>query len=333
MPPLHPSIPRRVEEAAYLTAPNAERYRVIVHHFYQQYVEQRDWLTAEEVWRHVRELLDSAYTVVEEVAGAHGASGLAERVFGDAHGLDSDRAAGRLLERMLVHRHARAGFALPLSAEDRETLFALSGLAIDEISSTVHVAGLGGTDPLLVAARAGRHVLALPLRTVYAVRDDAHAHGGVVFAVENRSVFAALHRAVDDLTGDRYPTLVCTGGHLSLAALRLLDALAAAGAMVRYSGDFDGKGLMIADALAGRLGSAFVPWRMDPDTYLRTIEARPAARRIDPGLFAPDVERRFGELVDLVRDRGAAFQEGWIDGLVEDVRAGAPDGDPDDPRS
>ena len=89
----------------------------------------------------------------------------------------------------------------------------------------------------------------------------------------------------------------------------------------------------IADALAGRLGSAFVPWRMDPDTYLRTIEARPAARRIDPGLFAPDVERRFGELVDLVRDRGAAFQEGWIDGLVEDVRAGAPDGDPDDPRS
>ncbi len=281
----------------------------------------------------MRELLDSAYTVVEEVAGAHGASGLAERVFGDAHGLDSDRAAGRLLERMLVHRHARAGFALPLSAEDRETLFALSGLAIDEISSTVHVAGLGGTDPLLVAARAGRHVLALPLRTVYAVRDDAHAHGGVVFAVENRSVFAALHRAVDDLTGDRYPTLVCTGGHLSLAALRLLDALAAAGAMVRYSGDFDGKGLMIADALAGRLGSAFVPWRMDPDTYLRTIEARPAARRIDPGLFAPDVERRFGELVDLVRDRGAAFQEGWIDGLVEDVRAGAPDGDPDDPRS
>ncbi|HSH75863.1 MAG TPA: TIGR02677 family protein, partial [Longimicrobiales bacterium] len=63
MSPLHPSIPRRVEEAAYLTAPNAERYRVIVHHFYQQYVEQRDWLTAEEVWRHVRELLDSAYTV------------------------------------------------------------------------------------------------------------------------------------------------------------------------------------------------------------------------------------------------------------------------------
>jgi hypothetical protein len=61
--PLHPSIARRVEEAAYLTAPNAERYRVIVHFFYRQYVEQRDWLTTEQVWRHVHEHFDSSYTV------------------------------------------------------------------------------------------------------------------------------------------------------------------------------------------------------------------------------------------------------------------------------
>jgi len=60
--PLDPSILRRVEEAAYLTAPNAERYRVIVHFFYQQYVEQRDWLTVEQVWHHVREHFDSGYT-------------------------------------------------------------------------------------------------------------------------------------------------------------------------------------------------------------------------------------------------------------------------------
>jgi uncharacterized protein (TIGR02677 family) len=61
--PLHPSIPRRVEEATYLTAPNAERYRVILHYFYEQYGEQRDWLTAEHVWRHVRASFDSAYTI------------------------------------------------------------------------------------------------------------------------------------------------------------------------------------------------------------------------------------------------------------------------------
>lgn len=61
--PLHPSIPRRVEEAVYLTAQNAERYRVVIHFFYQQYMDQRDWLTAEQVWRHVREHLDSGYTL------------------------------------------------------------------------------------------------------------------------------------------------------------------------------------------------------------------------------------------------------------------------------
>lgn len=61
--PLHPSIPRKVDEAVYLTAQNAERYRVVIHHFYRQYVEQRDWLTAEQVWRHVRDHVDSAYTL------------------------------------------------------------------------------------------------------------------------------------------------------------------------------------------------------------------------------------------------------------------------------
>jgi len=61
--PLDPTIPRKVEEATYLTTPNAERYRVIVHFFYEQYVEQRDWLTVEQVWQHVREHFDSGYTV------------------------------------------------------------------------------------------------------------------------------------------------------------------------------------------------------------------------------------------------------------------------------
>jgi hypothetical protein len=70
--PFHPSIARRVEEAAYLTAPNAERYRVIVHFFYRQYVEQRDWLTTEQVWRHVHEHFDSSYTVERCVLGAEG---------------------------------------------------------------------------------------------------------------------------------------------------------------------------------------------------------------------------------------------------------------------
>lgn len=69
---------------------------------------------------------------------------LANEVSGDAHGLDPDRAAGRMFERLLVRRHPDAGFSLPLSAEARESLFAMSRLAVDKLSSTVQ----GLTDSL-----------------------------------------------------------------------------------------------------------------------------------------------------------------------------------------
>ena len=118
------------------------------------------------------------------------------------------------------------------------------------------ILGLEGSDPLVAAARQGRHVLALPLRTLYEIGEDIRAHRDVVFAVENRSVLSALHRQLADLEPSRYSTLVCTSGHLSLATLRLLDRLCAAEAVVRYSGDFDAGGPMIADALASRLGDS-----------------------------------------------------------------------------
>lgn len=245
---------------------------------------------------------------------------LAYRVCGDAHGLDADRTTGRLFERLLVHRHGDAGFSLPLSAEDREGLLALAGLAIDELSSTVHVAGLGGSDPLVAAGREGRHVLVLPLRSLYAVGRDVWAHGDVVFAVENRSVLSRLHRELADVSPERYPTVVCTGGHVSLATLRLLEGLTARGAVVRYSGDFDARGLMIADALASRLGAAFRPWRLDPAGYFDALRRGGGIGRIDPGPFARGAAERFPELTGLITDRGAAFQEGLSESLLEDLR-------------
>jgi len=246
---------------------------------------------------------------------------LAYRVTGDAHGLDSDRTAGRLFERLLLHRHADAGLALPLSAEDRESLFAMAGLAIDELSSTVHAVGLRGTAPLVAAARMARHVLVLPLRTLYEIRDSVRAHRNVVFAVENRSVLSALHRDLAYVDVRNYPTLVCTGGHLSLAALRLLDRLCGDGAVVRYSGDFDARGLMIADALASRLGMAFEPWQLTTAAYSVALDARRSDRRIDPGSFARGPAQRFPELTSAIRAGGAAYQEGLTASLLADLRS------------
>lgn len=287
--------------------------------------EQEGALRAE--WRRYGDDWSSALEVVVRAAGELAAVGgatelphFAYRVCGDAHGLDSDRTAGRLFERLLAYRHAEVGFSFPLSAEDRESLFALAGLAIDELSSTVHVAGLDGSEPLIAAARKGRHVVVLPLRTLYAIGDDVRAHRGVVFAVENRSVLSRLHRQLADVPVERYPTLVCTGGHVSLATLRLLERLAASGVVVRYSGDFDARGLMIADALASRLGPAFRPWRLDAAGFFEALRRRGGSDPIDPGPFSPSVSERFPELTKVMADHGAAFQEGLSEGLLEDVR-------------
>ena len=297
------------------------------------------WLHDEEgslraEWRRQGDAWPSALEEVLRAAAARATVGegtelprLAYLACGDAHGLDSDRAAGRLFERLLIHRLEGAGFTLPLSAEDRESLFAMAGLAIDEISSTVHVVGLDGIAPLVAAARAGRHVLVLPIRTLYAIQADIRAHRNVVFAVENRSVFSALHRGLADVQVEKYPTLVCTSGHLSLATLRLLDRLTAQGAVVRYSGDFDAKGLMIADALAARLGAAFEPWRMGPEAFQYALggrrpddRRRATTHRVDPGPFGRGATARFPALVRVIEARGAAFQEGLAEVLVGDVR-------------
>ena len=61
--------------------------------------------------------------------------------------------------------------------------------------------------------------------------------------------------------------LVCTSGQPSVAALRLLDLLAAGGVDLYYSGDFDGKGLSIAVQLLARYPDRLKLWRMTPEDY------------------------------------------------------------------
>jgi uncharacterized protein (TIGR02679 family) len=285
-----------------------------------------EWRRHDDSWPSELQAAVSAAVALEEAGEGMELPRLAYRACGDAHALDSDRTAGRLLERLLLHRHSDVGFSSPLSAEDRESLFAMSGLAVDELSSTVHVVGLHGTDDLVAAARTGRHVLALPLRTLYAIRTDVRAYRDVVFAVENRSVLSVLHRQLAEVPVERYPTLVCTGGHLSLATLRLLDRLTAGGAAVRYSGDFDAKGLMIADGLASRYGDALELWRMNTEAFRRALGGRRRKLEIDPGPFSRGAAARFPELRRAIGTEGAAYQEGLADLLLEDVRRWISDG-------
>lgn len=60
---LHPSIPKAVREATYLSTRNAERYRVITHFFYERYKLQQHRLKPRQVWQYVREMYDAQYSL------------------------------------------------------------------------------------------------------------------------------------------------------------------------------------------------------------------------------------------------------------------------------
>ena len=229
----------------------------------------------------------------------------AQHVCGDPHGLDADRIAGRLFERALSLTIPDTGLtAPPANAEERELLFSAANLAVDELSSTVAVYHLLGEAPLLHGARAQDCVVTLPLATVNLLT-SVGAHGQVVFVVENPAVFMGLLHAVRDTADVRRPTIVCTSGNLSLASRRLLDLLVRSGATIRYSGDFDQRGLAIARGLARRWPAAIVPWRMDVASY-----------RLARG----NVLAELPETLDAcIAAAGPAYQEAILPILVQDL--------------
>ncbi len=69
-----------------------------------------------------------------------------------------------------------------------------------------------------------------------------------------------------------------TSGWPNSAVVALLGKLAAAGATLRYHGDFDGEGLRIAAAVAARTGA--IPWRMTSADYLAAVSDGPGVGRV-----------------------------------------------------
>lgn len=246
----------------------------------------------------------------------------ANRVAGDPHAFDPDRLAGRLLVRALAAVLPIAAAGTESDAAWRGMLLAAAGLDRDDVSSTVLAVGLVGEDPLLRAARETGASLAYPLRTVQgwmAVR----AHRGVAFVVENPAVFGAfLDRWRDaGVAPTEWPTVICTSGQLSAAAVVLLDRLVKGGTGIRYSGDFDIGGLRIARGLLRQYGAAIRLWRMDAEAY-RLAVAEGGRPLKDTELRAlAGLSAEFPDLVRQIEQVGqAGYQEALTGSLWEDLR-------------
>lgn len=194
----------------------------------------------------------------------------AARLTGDPHGLDRGTWAGRLLYAGILYVLGNDSCCVQENRHHAETVravFRRAGLEEDDLSSNVIAAGLrtlagDARDGMFDNARETGTPLILPLR--FFELKTAWFPFRAVYVVENPTVLSAVLDAWD---GPDSPPIICPSGQPSVAALKLLDELAAAGAKIHYSGDFDGKGLEIGVGLWNRYKDAFVPLLFDTRTY------------------------------------------------------------------
>ncbi len=255
----------------------------------------------------------------------------AQRTSGDPHMLDPDRAAGRLLLLALsdlVNDREDSSSSFTKSPQDRAQelrLYSGAGLLVDMISSSVAVFNLAGAlyhngtpDPFVQAS--GKRVLLLPMRQLLEWKRLVPA-STTIYVFENPQVFEEVVASPGSATA--LPTLVCTSGWPSAAALALLDQLLEESPdnCLHYSGDFDLKGLQIAAYLAARYPGRCYPWRFDPATYELALKADGVEARASELNMLNALPEVFTSLVTRMQKKQKwAFQEGIVDLLVEDVR-------------
>ena len=245
----------------------------------------------------------------------------AQRTSGDPHMLDAGRTAGRLFLLALGDLAKKD----PADREQELLLYQEAGLLVDTISTNVAAYNLAGAlyldgtpDPLLPAA--GPRVLLLPLRQLQEWK-SVTASSTAIYVVENPQVFEEI---IAGLQAEKEPpTLICTSGWPSVAALALLDLLLKASptCTLRYSGDFDARGLQIAAYVLARYPGRCHPWRFDCDTYRALLQqggipaptADLALLDTLPAIFAP--------LAALMQEKGMwAYQEGITHFLIDDIK-------------
>jgi len=237
---------------------------------------------------------------------------LAESVTGDTKALSGTPLATIVL-RALAHR---AGWAAPPDGSaQRRRLWEGAGVVPDDLSSQVLVLGLTGREDHVVADwlrdaagfgipfRLTLHMLAL---------DPLTPDASQVFVCENPAVLRVAATALEG----RCAALVCTEGVPSAACHQLLAAASAAGATIRWRGDFDWTGVRTTNDAVRRYQA--MPWRMDVGTYSCALgqgESEPLRGR------PTGSEWDGGALGAALRDSGrAVMEERLANDLVEDLR-------------
>ncbi len=291
--------PRR-DRPAERAALDATWKRLMTHPAVARHPALEAWLATTR-WRTAPDDVVAALDVLAHLPQAIrvGRTRLAGRIFHDAHALDPDQPAGRIVLSALAHRAGET--VASLRAADRRRLWAEVGVLSDEVSSTVLTLGLRPVPAGPLTEAAGRWAdagvpLPVPLAAVQAEVWRV-APGTLVSVCENPLVLAAAGTGA---------TMVGVEGRPRLAATLLLQALATSGARLRYHGDFGAGGISIANGVIGELGAE--PWRMGVGDY-RAALAGTAAERLRPLRGAVPEACWEPQLAAVVRAAGVEVEE------------------------
>jgi len=244
-------------------------------------------------------LLRQADAVLQRLPAAGlGRAELAAGVLGDAHALDRGAPVATLVLAAL-RRGGRAGAHADddpgqeaaqdaASGDERERdVWAAAGVLVNELARPVLVLNLAPASGAGGAGGPPGEPGYLSLRRLLRAPPAWSLAGRPVFVCENPNLVAI---AADRL-GAGSAALACTDGMPAAAQRVLLQQLAAAGAELRYHGDFDWPGLRIANqVMAGAVG--WRPWRFSAADYRaacrisagRPLDGAPVAACWDAGL-------------------------------------------------
>ncbi len=245
---------------------------------------------------------------------------LAATTLGDAHALDNGRPAAALV--LAVWREKTAPTHAPqdddpLGAENEvgdervRDVWARAGILVNELARPALFLNLNikgrSTFPIVT----GEPTYA-SLRFLLRSSPSWDVTGQDIYVCEN----ANLLSIAADRGGSNCAPMVCTDGMPAAAQRAILQQLAAAGARLRYHGDFDWAGVRIGNYVMRECGAR--PWRFYTADYLNAVAQAP---RPGLALAGPETNASWdgGLSVAMQEHQLSIAEESLADVLLQDL--------------
>ena len=245
----------------------------------------------------------------------------AQRTTGNPHFFDNNTVTGKLFINGLHVNQQLKGIresGMPNTTEELNELLSSFGLMRDDLWSFVSCRGFlaegeTGVHPVWKGAVETDAVLNMPIKELLKLKKVWPAKGNKVWIVENSSVCSTI---VDEVPG---APVICTHGQFRTASWILLDFLREAGCLFYYSGDLDPEGLSMAQRLKDRYPNQVAFWRMDQESYIKTISDEDISSRLPKmqKITSPELKEVSRVLTERKR---AGYQEGLVSQLIDDIK-------------